>query len=105
MPRATAHATPTKTGVTTMPSESDVRRLKIERDPDRARLSATEVEITAYGVQLPSGVIYIEWNRDAFEPDDRAEGLVHSRYENITDAEQATAGNVVFIDESDGGDS
>ncbi|MCU4743458.1 hypothetical protein [Natronoglomus mannanivorans] len=78
---------------------SKPRRLRVERDPDRARLSATDVTTTAWGVQLPSGVIYIEWNREAFEPDDRAEGLVHSRYENVEDAEQATAGDIVFLDD------
>ncbi|WP_092894108.1 hypothetical protein [Halopelagius inordinatus] len=75
------------------------RRLRIERDPDRARLEANEETVTAVGVQMPSGVIYIEWRREAFEPGDRSEGLVHSRYENVEDAVQATAGNVVFEDD------
>lgn len=74
------------------------RRLHIERDPDRARLEANEEDVTAVGVQLPSGTILIEWRREAFEPEDRANGTVQSRYENVEDAEQATAGNLVFDD-------
>ena len=75
------------------------RRLRIERDPDRARLEANEETVTATGVQFPSGTIVIEWRREAFEPGDRSTGVVHSRYECVEDAVQATAGHVVFEDE------
>lgn len=77
----------------------DLRRLYIERDPDRARLESNEEEVTALGVQFPSGHIVIQWRREAFQPGDRSEGVVESRYECIEDAEQATAGTVVFLDE------
>lgn len=75
------------------------RRLVIRRDPDRARLDASEETITATGVQFPSGNIEIEWRREAFKPDDRSEGVVGSRYTCVEDARQATAGFVEFIDE------
>lgn len=75
------------------------RRLRVERDPDRARLEANEETVTAVGVQFPSGDIVIQWRREAFEPDDRANDTVQSEYRNIEDAEQATAGHIVFEDE------
>lgn len=77
------------------------RRLHIERDPDRARLEANEETVTAVGVQMPSGAIIIEWCREAFEPGDRANKTVTSRYECVEDAEQATAGTVVFEEDAD----
>jgi len=80
----------------------EVRRLHIERDPDRERDSASEETVTARGAQLPSGTIYIEWRREAFEPEERSKGVVTSRYECVEDAEQATGGTVVFDDTPEG---
>lgn len=70
--------------------------LFVLRDPDRARAEATEVDVIAAGAQLPSGTIYIEWNREAFAEGERAEHPVTSRYETVADAEQATGGDLVF---------
>jgi hypothetical protein len=85
-----------------VPEDVDVgRRLVVRRDPDRARLEANEETVTATGFQTPGGVIYVEWRREAFQPGDRSEGLVHSRYETVDDAEQATAGNIEFVDEGE----
>jgi hypothetical protein len=75
------------------------RALRIERDPDRERASASNVTVTATGVETHTGDILIQWRREAFEPGERSEGTVTSHYESIADAEQATAGTVVFEDE------
>lgn len=76
-----------------------VRPLRIERDPDRERGSASEATVTAVGAQYPSGDIIIQWRREAFEPGERSEDTVTSQYHNVEDAEQATGGTVVFEDE------
>lgn len=81
-----------------MSENNRVRPLHVERDPDRERAEANQVTVTAVGAQFPSGAIYIEWRRDAFEPGERAKETVTSRYQNVEDAEQATAGRVVFED-------
>lgn len=75
------------------------RLLRVERDPERARLEANEETVTATGVQFPSGRIVIEWRREAFQPGDRASGVVHSKYDNVKDATQATAGDIIFEDD------
>jgi len=72
------------------------RPLHIRRDPDRARDSATEETVVAVGVQMPSNTIIIEWNRKAFDSDERAAHPVKSEYRSVADAEQATGGTVVF---------
>lgn len=77
------------------------KRLIILRDPDRSRDSASEVDVIAAGVQMPSGAIHIEWNREAFEEDERASHTVESRYESVEDAEQASSGTLLFFDYED----
>lgn len=79
-----------------MSEEDLVEPLVIIRDPDRERAEATEQTLVAAGAMLPSGTIYIEWNREAFEEENRAENVVTSRYESVDDAEEATRGNIVF---------
>lgn len=81
-------------------ADSDMRALRVERDPERARLSADEAEtVTARGHQLPSGAIAVKWRKEAFEEDDRSEDSVVSLYlGGVEDARQATAGNIVFED-------
>lgn len=75
-----------------------IRRVAIYRDPDRERDAANERDITAYGVEFPSGEIVVEWNREAFEIGDRTETPTHSHYGSLPDAEQASGGTVVYID-------
>ena len=77
-----------------------VQRLQVERDPDRERAEASEVEVVAHGCVFPdSGDIHIEWVREAFEEGQRAEEPVFSVYRNLADARQATRGTIVLLDE------
>lgn len=80
-------------------SYDDAQRLRVRRDPDRARQNANEETVTAVGAQLPSGQIIIEWRRDAFAPGERSEEPVVSIYRNVLDAEQATAGTIEFVED------
>lgn len=76
------------------------RRVVIIRDPDRERDSATGEVVTATGVEFAdSGNIVIEWRREAFEEDERSNGHVESRYDNVHDAEQATGGTLLYVDD------
>lgn len=75
---------------------NQVRPLRIERDPDRARAEANERDVVAFGAEYPSGAIIVEWRREAFEPSERSAQVVTSRYENRADAERASGGTVVY---------
>lgn len=75
-----------------------VRPLIIRRDPDRERASSSDETVTAVGAQYPSGDIIIQWRREAFAEGERARAPVTSHYRNEEDAEQASAGTLVFED-------
>ena len=63
-----------------------VNTVRVERDGD----------VVAKGAVLPfSGDVIIEWDRTAFPPGERTNKPTTSRYQNVTDASQATGGEVV----------
>lgn len=78
---------------------NEARALRIERDPERERASASDTTVTATGAQTHTGDVLIQWRREAFSEGSRTRGKVTSTYECIEDAEEATAGTVVFEDE------
>jgi len=57
-------------------------------------------DVLAAGARLPSGTIVVEWNREAFLPEDRTAYPVESRYRCVDDAEEASDGTVVFQEDS-----
>ncbi|PSP38277.1 hypothetical protein BRC71_06280 [Halobacteriales archaeon QH_7_65_31] len=73
----------------------DVRRLLIVDVEDGPDGYGT---ILAKGAQFPSGTIAVEWNRMAFEEDERTENAVMSQYGSVADAEEATGGTVRFVE-------
>jgi hypothetical protein len=81
-----------------MSEHNSVVPLHIERDPDRERASSSDETVTAVGARYPSGDIIIQWRREAFAEGERSKTPVTSHYRNVEDAEQASAGTVVFED-------
>lgn len=49
-------------------------------------------EILGWGVELPSGRVYIEWNRQRFPIHQRLKEVHISEYGTLGDVEQATGG-------------
>lgn len=87
-----------------MSNYEPARRLKVLRDPDRARAEASEETVTAVGVQFPSGHIMIEWRQEAFEDGQQTDAPARSHYESVRDAELATKGDIVFEDGESSGE-
>jgi hypothetical protein len=68
------------------PEHDPATPLRIERNGD----------VLAVGAQLPSGTIVVEWNREAFPPEERTQYPVESRYSTEADAIEASGGAVIF---------
>lgn len=63
------------------------RRVRIERD---------DGTVVATGLEFPSGTIAVEWRREAFPPGERTLHSVRSFYHSVSDAEQASDGQLVY---------
>lgn len=69
---------------------------RVTRDPDRTRVEGTG-ELLGWGVKFPCGRCHVDWNRDAYPPDDRLEGPHVSLYETLDDVRQGTGGTVETV--------
>lgn len=63
-------------------------------------------EVMGWGVEFPCGRCHVDWNLDAYPPDDRLGGPHISLYESFEDVEQGTGGTVEVVERiemADGG--
>lgn len=60
---------------------------------DRTRIDIDD-DLMGRGVQFPSGLIVMEWYRDAYPESDRLDNPHQSIYGSIDDLEQGTGGTV-----------
>ena len=56
-------------------------------------------DVLGWGVQFPSGLCVVDWNRMVFDESDRLEHPHLSQYGCLADVEQGTGGEVVIEDE------
>lgn len=70
------------------------------RDEDRTRIDV-DGDVLGWGVEFPSGECYVDWNREAFDEEDRLDHPHVSKYGSIRDVEQGTGGKVSIAEEID----
>lgn len=61
---------------------------------DRTRVD-TRDRLMGRGVQLPSGMIVMDWRTESYPPADRLDSDHQSIYYNLDDLEQGTGGDVI----------
>jgi hypothetical protein len=72
---------------------ADLRTFRVYQD-DRTRIDVDD-ELLGWGVVFPDGAgVFVAWNRDAFDEDDRLEHPHVSQYGSLADVEQGTGGSV-----------
>ena len=64
---------------------------------DETRIDVDE-DVLGWGVEFPSGLCVVDWNREAFPEDDRLDHPHLSQYGSLEDVEQGTGGRIV-VDE------
>jgi len=60
---------------------------------NRTRIE-TEHDVMGWGIRFPSGWCYVDWNREAYGPEDRLDHPHVSVYGSFGDVEQGTGGDV-----------
>lgn len=60
------------------------------------RLEHSDGRVVGYGAEFPSGVCYVEWNREAWPEGERLSHGHQSRYGHVEDVRTATNAEVVF---------
>lgn len=73
-----------------------IRLFRVMFDEERTRVE-TDHDVMGWGVQFPSGLCYVDWNRQAYPPEDRLDHPHVSQYGSLDDVEQGTAGTVEII--------
>lgn len=71
----------------------ELRTFRVVRDEERTRVD-TDGEVLGWGVEFPSGACHVDWNREAYPPEDRLEHPHISQYGSFADVEQGTGGTV-----------
>jgi hypothetical protein len=77
---------------------ASVRLFRVVRNEERTRID-TDGNILGWGVEFPSGLCFVDWNREAYPPEDRLDHTHISQYGSRADVEQGTGGDVVPIAE------
>jgi hypothetical protein len=65
---------------------------------DRTRID-TDHDVMGWGIRFPSGRCYVDWNREAYAPEDRLDHPHVSEYGSFEDVEQGTGGDVEVLHE------
>lgn len=76
-----------------------LRTFKVYRS-DETRLDV-DGDVLGWGVEFPSGLCVVDWNRFVFDEDDRLDHPHLSQYGSIEDVEQGTGGDVAVQDEKE----
>lgn len=71
----------------------DLLVFRVVRDEERTQLT-TPRRTLGWGVRFPSGGCFVEWNGDAYPPEDRLQRPHVSQYGSFGDVKQATSGIV-----------
>lgn len=83
--------------MTETPTEFNVTTLRVERTDETS--FETEDDLLGVGAELPSGLIILDWNLEAFAEDNRLDHPHQSIYGSRDDVELATGGRVVTDDD------
>lgn len=76
---------------------SDVLRFfRVVRHEDRTRVD-TDGDVLGWGVEFPSGACHVDWNREAYPPENRLDHPHISQYGSFADVEQGTGGTVEVL--------
>lgn len=70
---------------------------------ERTRIEVNE-RVLGWGVQFPSNECYVDWNREAYDEENRLEHPHISAYGCLPDVRQGTGGNIEICLEHDVGD-
>lgn len=62
---------------------------------ERTRIDVDPNEPLGWGIQFPSNLVFVDWNRDVFDEADRLDFAHISQYGSLDDVEQGTGGDVV----------
>lgn len=71
----------------------DILVFRVLFDPERTRVE-TDHAVMGWGVKFPSGLCYVDWNTEAYPPEDRLDNDHVSMYGSLADVEQGTGGAV-----------
>lgn len=71
----------------------DMLVFRVERNEERTTLT-TPRRTLGWGIRFPSGACFIEWNCDAYPPEDRMQTPHVSQYGSFADVENACSGIV-----------
>lgn len=74
---------------------TDVEPFRVLRDDERTRVKV-DGSLLGWGARFPSGTCIVEWNLEAYPPEDRLEHNHISQYGSVDDVEQGTGGRVEF---------
>lgn len=72
---------------------STLRLFTVYRNENRTRVD-TDGDVLGWGVEFPSGACHVDWNLEAYPPEDRLDHAHISQYGSIADVEQGTGGTV-----------
>jgi len=76
---------------------SEMKVFRVDRDEDRTRVD-TDGDTLGWGMQYPSGMCMVDWNREAYPQEDRLQHPHISQYGSFADVEQGTGGSITVID-------
>lgn len=76
--------------------DATITVFRVVRDEERTRVE-TDDDVLGWGVDFPSGEIIVDWNLEAYPPEDRLNHSHISQYGSFHDVEQGTGGNVEVI--------
>jgi hypothetical protein len=68
----------------------------VHYDEDRTRID-TDDDLMGWGVRFPTGQCYVDWNRRAYDEEDRLDHPHVSIYGSLGDVEQGTGGEVEIV--------
>lgn len=75
----------------------ELRLFRVVRDEGRTRVE-TDGKVLGWGVEFPCGACHVDWNREAYPPEDRLEHPHISQYGSFADVEQGTGGTVEHVE-------
>lgn len=70
-----------------------IRLYRVLFNEERTRID-TDHDVMGWGIQFPSGLCYVDWNREAYPPEDRLDNPHVSEYGSLDDVRQGTGGDV-----------
>jgi hypothetical protein len=76
---------------------SDIRIFRVLRDKERTRVE-TDGHVLGWGIEFPNGACHVDWNRQAYPPENRLEHPHISQYGSFADVEQGTGGRIQVLE-------